>query len=125
MSEVLESAGWPADGSTSCFTVVLGASQNEERWQMAFDEAVEPRDLDTRWRLQGYDVADKFLVSGLSNCGYSADEISRPRERWGRFINAKGLLVSLEEATQFGQFADERVHSHAPFHVFGIYTLAQ
>jgi hypothetical protein len=46
--------------------------------------ATEPGELDSAWRFLGYDVADMFLTSGLSNCAWSPDEMHRARNTWGR-----------------------------------------
>lgn len=95
----------------------------DERWQMAFEEPTDPTDLDDNWGLIGYDVADKFFTSGLSNCGYGYEDLQKLRVRWQSSLNGSGLFPSIDLANAFKAYADGRIPSHAPFYVFGMYQI--
>ena len=88
---------------------------------MAFDELVHPAELDDKWKLKGYDIADKFFVSGLSNCGYVTEDIQQLRARWQNGINGNGLFKSIALAKEFKEYTNSRIASHAPFYIFGLY----
>ncbi len=77
------------------------------------------------WALLGYDVCDKWLLSGLSNCGYGTDEseIQILRDTYASDLNEHHLFDSIEPATEFRKLSDERVQAHAPFFVFGIWLI--
>ena len=92
-----------------------------EYWGDVFYGMVSPefdRDLQIRSITLGFDVADHFLISGLSNCGYSSLEIAGPRRAWARFINEVGLFGDLQDAQRFCSVCDLRVSEHAPFAPF-------
>ena len=72
------------------------------------------------WPLLGYDVTDGGLLSGLSNCGYSAADAAILRPRWGPLLNRFHLFNDPAAALQFRIVTDERVPEHAPFIVVGL-----
>ena len=43
----------------------------------------------------GYDVADRYFVSGLSNCMFSPEELGNLRRDWSNRINGFGLFSTL------------------------------
>jgi hypothetical protein len=92
-----------------------------ESWETALGEPVQPAGFDPVWTTLGYDIADIFFVSGLSNCGVGSEEISRLRARWLEGVNGSGLLRSLARAREFKEYADQRFPSHAPFHILGLH----
>lgn len=95
-------------------------------WEEVLDETVEPEVLGDDWQLIGYDVADRYLTSGLSNCGYDENEKKKlPIKNWAARINDYGLLERLDWAVEFKQLTDQRVREHAPFLVFGLYRQKQ
>lgn len=76
-----------------------------------------------RWKcgcsaLLGFDVADAGFWSGLSNCGYTTEELARLRPEWSKRINDFGLLQSGGDALTFREVSDRRVPEHAPFWVY-------
>jgi hypothetical protein len=73
------------------------------------------------WSHLGYDIADRDLVSGLSNCGYPASEREQLRHRWGSRINDHGLFDDLHDAQLFRGVSDRRVAEHSPFLVYSLY----
>jgi hypothetical protein len=107
-------------------TLLYGLYPSEE--QARWDErivGVVPAAVDRRWELLGYDVSDEWLLSGLSNCGYEADEVAPLRQRWGSHLNEHHLFTEVEQAKEFAKVSDQRVAEHAPFFVYGIYELPQ
>ncbi len=77
--------------------------------------------VDASWRRLGFDVAGDGLISGLSNCGYTAEEAAKLRPAWARSLNAQGLFDRFDSAEAFRALTDDRVPEHAPFRVHGLY----
>ena len=73
--------------------------------------------------LLGYDVADYDLLSGLTNCGYSAEEAASLVPAWASLLNEWHLFGNPEDATAFAAVTAKRVPEHAPFYAYGIYQL--
>ena len=74
--------------------------------------------------LLGYDVADYYLMSGLANCGYSAqEEAAALAPDWAPRLNEWHLFGSPADATAFAAVTADRVPEHAPFYAYGIYQL--
>lgn len=82
-----------------------------------------PEALNSNWTLIGYDVADMFLLSGISNCGFEWDEMQKARTRWRPQLNEHSLFREASAAQAFKFEADSRVAEHAPFSVFGIHLV--
>jgi hypothetical protein len=80
-------------------------------------------DSSQNWTLLGYDVSDGSALSGLSNCGYAADELPELRERWGPHLNQHHLFSDVDQAIEFKRMSDNRVREHAPFFVYGLYLV--
>jgi hypothetical protein len=90
---------------------------------MGFDHAIDhaaPARASESWKFLGFDVSDYFLLSGLSNCGYTSDDQARAAE-FAPLLNRYHLFDSLEDAKAFQAWSDERVPEHAPFFVFALY----
>jgi hypothetical protein len=75
-----------------------------------------------RHDLLGYDVADYFLVSGLTNCGYKPEEAASLAPVWAPLLNRWHLFDNPEDAEAFAEVTSNRVSEHAPFYVYGIYA---
>jgi hypothetical protein len=72
----------------------------------------------------GFDVASRGdFISGLSNCAYSDAERIGIRNEWSKYLNAYGLLETVDAANSFRQLSDRRVVEHAPFDVFLIHEI--
>ncbi len=69
----------------------------------------------------GYDVADQFLLSGLTNCQYTNDEATAMIRKWKTKINKYHLLDNMEDAMKYLHETERRVPEHAPFFVYGLY----
>jgi hypothetical protein len=94
------------------------------------DDEPEPESVDPnapepgRYELLGYDVADWFLLSGLTNCGYSPEEAASLAPTWAPLLNQWHLFDDPGDATAFEAVTAARVPEHAPFYAYGIYQLA-
>jgi hypothetical protein len=90
-------------------------------WRKEYPEP-EPLDVKSQWSFLGYDISDRFFLSGLSNCGYGQDRPALQRE-WAPCINEHHLVSEIDSANKFKIMTDERVKEHAPFYVFGIWLV--
>lgn len=88
-----------------------------------YREPTKPPATSAAWALLGFDVADGSLLSGLMNCGYSADTVEALRARWAPRLNERHLFGSIEDALAFREMTDHRVPEHAPFFVYGLYLV--
>jgi hypothetical protein len=69
----------------------------------------------------GYDIADRYLLSGLSNCGFLANEdADREKQLWSPALSELHLFEDLDHALAFQEFAALRTQEHAPFFVFSL-----
>jgi hypothetical protein len=71
----------------------------------------------------GYDVADYWMLSGLTNCGYKPEEAASLAPVWVPRLNDWHLFDDPDDAETFAEVTDQRVPEHAPFYAFGIYQL--
>lgn len=83
-----------------------------------------PASLNKEWAFLGYDVADEGFISGLSDCGYEADELHL-RTGWELALNEWHLFTQSKQALKFQRMTDQRVDEHAPFCIYGLYSLLQ
>lgn len=87
-------------------------------------EPTNPPNLDSPWIMLGYDIADPFRCSGLSNCGYrDCDFKQYSREYWAKKLNENHLFSEFDSALAFSKFSDKRIPEHAPFYVYGLYRI--
>jgi hypothetical protein len=78
---------------------------------------------DPAWVFLGYDVSDKWLTSGLSNCSTTETEMEILRNTYASALNEHHLFDALKPAVDFMHGSDERVREHAPFFVFGLWLI--
>jgi hypothetical protein len=83
-----------------------------------------PAALNKQWAFLGYDVADDGFISGLSDCGYEADELHL-KTGWELALNEWHLFTQRRQAIKFQRMTDQRVDEHAPFCIYGLYSLLQ
>jgi hypothetical protein len=83
-----------------------------------------PAALNKQWTFLGYDVADEGFISGLSDCGYEADELHL-KTGWELALNEWHLFTQRRQAIKFQRMTDQRVDEHAPFCIYGLYSLLQ
>jgi hypothetical protein len=82
-----------------------------------------PLEIDPRWQLLGYDVADAARYSGLLNCYYCDHEEQAGMSHHAVYLNEWHLFVEKARAAEFCAITDARVPEHAPFFVYGIYRV--
>ncbi len=103
-------------------TVFLTNEADEKHWD-GFELKTSIAQLAVR-RL-GYDVSDRFLLSGLSNCGYNDDERALLKPVWSPHLNHHHLFDDIDHALAFRDITNPRVDEHAPFYVYSLYTLTE
>jgi hypothetical protein len=91
-------------------------------WRDFLAEPITPAGVGNDWTSIGFDVADRYLTSALSNCGYEPQEKVQHETAWVGDINEFGLISELSRAVSFRDFSDSRVQGHAPFYVFEVLT---
>jgi hypothetical protein len=79
------------------------------------------------WEFFGFDVADRFFLSAVSNAGFSEHKLEKStlRGSWGAMLNQRHLFSDREAAREFKSFADRVTPEHAPFFVFGLWEAKQ
>ena len=91
------------------------------------EDAGTPQSLDLagsaseRYDLVGCDVADYYLLGGLTNCGYTPEEAASLAPVWAPLLNEWHLFSNPDDATAYAVVTDQRVPEHAPFYGYGIY----
>jgi hypothetical protein len=100
----------------------------ESRYPLAgqLGELVNPPSNNAAWQLVGFDVADVFLLSALSNCGFlpGYDDADALRKQWAPHLNEFHLFSQPETASAFRRASDVRLgDDHAPTFVYGIHIL--
>jgi hypothetical protein len=146
--EALRAPGWRGPNqelwdSLSRMQSALGLLPSEAYWTVAvswvsvegfsesragngpYREKMEPEAVSTDWTLLGFDVADAGFISGLSNCGYTPEEVAGLRATWASALNAHHLFDDLEKALAFRELTEARVPEHAPFFVYALRRLVQ
>lgn len=135
-----ESGGEPDDPCVIAVSVLWDAwsSTQEQTWnRLVLDRNHHPIGIETLsrqpdmervagegWTLLGLDVADWGLVSSLTNCGLSPEEMAGSyRTRWAGRVNAHHLFDETPSAQEFVAVSNERVKEHAPFFVFGLWLV--
>jgi hypothetical protein len=92
-----------------------------ERWDFELG-ATNPSTHEEAWPLLGYDVSDRWLLSGLSNCGFlpGLDDVKALRDEWAPGLNEFHLFGQVSKAAKFRDLSDTRVREHAPFFIYGL-----
>ncbi len=83
---------------------------------------IMPPKVAPEWSRLGYDVSDYYLLSGLMNCGYRAED-GDVKGPWAGKLNCYHLFDKMQDALEFAQFSDGRIKEHAPFFAYGIYVI--
>lgn len=87
---------------------------------------VNPDERGSDWVFLGYDVADQWMLSALSNCGFlpGLDDVPKLRAEWGPRLNKFHVFRNLDDAIRFKHFSDERLRDdHAPCFVYGLWIV--
>ena len=110
-------------GQLIAITLSLEKSSSEfTRWQMDVPPTI-PAIRDNSWQSFGYVVADRWLLSGLSNCGFlpGIDDVTNLRTQWHGKLNDHHLFDAPEDARAFQSLSISRAAEHSPFFIFGIW----
>lgn len=97
-------------------------SLSREYWRAVLDPPLSPNEPPKGWRFLGYDIADEYMLSGLTNCGYSEDEKPSLKQKWSNRLNEFGLLTTIEDASEFKKITDQRVVEHSPFFLYSLFS---
>lgn len=76
---------------------------------------------DRQCQFLGFDVADDWLTSGLSNCGQGRVISEDDRRPYLGDLNSSGLFQSVDTATTFAVLLNARIPEHSPFRAFGMW----
>jgi hypothetical protein len=101
---------------------VLTADQQSARdWNellFGYVHSKQDTELAIAWEHLGYDVADRDLISGMSNCMLQPLELAEIRAGWTEALNTWGLFVAFERAIAFTRICDQLILGHSPFEVY-------
>jgi hypothetical protein len=99
-----------------------------ERFQQSmhgpYDEPTAPPQRDAGWQFLGFDVTDGSFLSGLSDCGYDANERPTLVQQWSPHLNHHHLFDEIGKAFEFRSLSNRRVAEHAPFFVIGLWKIS-
>ncbi len=84
---------------------------------------IVPDQLSQNWELLGYDVADFYGTSFVSNAGYLEFEFMPLHRRWSPHLNRHHLFAEQKEALGYVAVAYERDRQHGPFSAYGLYLI--
>jgi hypothetical protein len=103
-----------------------GGRDGVSRWRNRTGE-IRPDSVQPAWAFLGFDVADEWLESGLTNRVFRPD-VEDPemlRGRWAPCLNEYHLFPLFEAAEEFVKFSDARSPEHAPFYVYGLWRVSE
>jgi hypothetical protein len=119
-----EAARWGEDSPAILeLATVATDEQSLGYWEGIFFGRVKPENdsaIQIASECLGCDVADRFLVSGLSNCMLSQEELTLIRKDWSKLINTWGLFDNSETAKGFRAVCNRLVPEHAPFETYRV-----
>lgn len=104
-----------------------------EWWSVPLDAAEDWRQRTTeledgtewrRWKPIGYDVADRFLTSGMLWFRPGEDPEAL-RTEWGHHLTKRHLFSQRESAARFQDFSNKRAPEHAPYFVYRLFRSGQ
>lgn len=84
-------------------------------------EILSPGEVPVEWLFLGYDIADQYKLSGLTNCRYDDTESATLKAAWADRLNEFGLFQTLDDAIAFKGITDRRVQEHRPFYVYQLF----
>ena len=107
-------------------TLALDGAETRHPASGALTKTMEMPSQGGEWQFVGFDVADAYLLSALTNCGFlpGQDKAEALRREWAPHLNEFHLFAELSAASAFRRFSDVRLASdHAPTFVYGIHIL--
>lgn len=112
----------PWSGSLVALTAALRDTQTLREWHKIEGDLLPVSWLRSNgFERLGYDVADRWLYSGLMNCALNVAKQQALSLKFGNTLNAVGLFKFTQSATKFRLECDKLIPQHAPFFVFGIW----
>jgi hypothetical protein len=102
---------------------VRAAVRGQDAEIVGITEGDEPL-LGEAWILLGWDIADRWLLSGIANCGKDAEEWRPLRQRWVSELNDNNLFADYGAAEECRPEIERLVPEHAPFSVYGLWLWA-
>lgn len=92
-------------------------------WKSELGSAA-PSTCAPQWQCLGYDVADAWLLSGLSNCTHiSEPDFPSLRTKFRPRINQYHLFDDKEDAMCFRDESNKRCPDHAPFFIYRLHRI--
>ncbi|SRR5579884_4083139 len=120
---------WLACESPRGDLVAIGLAYDDrtvKHVRRAFDipRSSRPAAPEESWCLLGYDVADRFETSGISNCGYELGVWRELRSRWGLGTNRHNLLIDYTAAAECAGLLETLAPEHAHFFVYALWLIS-
>lgn len=84
------------------------------------DRATVDKSLFRVKRSAGFDVADEWFISALTNCGLNPTERKDLQDKYLSTLNEFHLISTLEDARRFAADSDALIPEHAPFYPYEI-----
>ena len=108
-------------GVTLCWD--LCSSEERQMWSEIVGPT-EPDGVQARWEFLGYDVADRWLTSGLSSCfNPNSRDFGKLKQQWGPHLNEFHLFDESSKAYEFRTLANKEIDDHVPFFVYGLWRI--
>ena len=107
------------------FHSLLGNKNQKLLKLKLFECLATPGKVQESWEFIGFDVSDSGFTSAISNMGFTSDDdIPSLRAKWGPYLNEYHLFDQAENAVRFKEFSNQRAPEHAPFFVFGLWSIS-
>ena len=84
---------------------------------------IKPKHIFSEWELLGYDVADYFFTSFLTNATYSSQEKNDFQKTFKKQLNKHHLFETIEQAEAYVPVAESRDEQHGEMYSYGIYLV--
>ncbi|HEY1756017.1 MAG TPA: hypothetical protein VGG72_11515 [Bryobacteraceae bacterium] len=115
-------AAFPGETPVVIEIAVVPDPQSAGYWTRQMGGVVVQESAPSQYQTEslGYDVADRFLFSALSNGGFSEEKMAVIRSRCATRINSFGLFGDPAEAADLKIICDHSLEELAPFCVYRI-----
>jgi hypothetical protein len=97
--------------------VTVVASHHAEYWQN-ITHGIGGETKELLYSSLGYDVADRYFTSALSNCALPPPLLTTTRNQFASSLNNHGLFSNLNDALRFRSACQLLVPEHNPFEVY-------
>lgn len=78
------------------------------------------------WKFLGYDVSDRWLLSGLTGClNKNMPNWPSLKVQWGQHLNSYNLFDHPQNAENFKNQINQMIPQHAPFYVYGLWLVQE